>query len=438
MLKVKINNSYSQIIGATSEQHAQLRKLLSYLPDPNAAFFAGISGFSRRYLLDRKGFFPTGLVFDALDFIASTDWKAEAVDERLVPGRDKKVILAAKNTSRIPYPAQKEALAAAIQHQRGILTMPTGSGKSMVAMLIINALKLKTLIVVPNLSIKLQMQETVHEFFGKTSHITVENIDSSTLSKPGNWDLLLVDEAHHAAAKTYQTLNQTAWKNIYYRFFLTATPFRTAEEEQILLKAITGDVIYKLSYADAVKSRCIVPVEAFYVDVPKTAVNGNTWQSVYSEVVVHKEARNDIIADMLFSLEALDKPTLCLVKEIKHGKILSEKTGFPFVSGEDAASKKFIGEFNSGKQTVLIGTSGVLGEGVDTKPCEYCLIAGLGKARSAFMQQVGRAVRTYPGKESAKIILFSDPSHKWTKNHFSEQKKILLEEYGISAERLEV
>ena len=135
-------------------------------------------------------------------------------------------------------------------------------------------------------------------------------------------------------------------------------------------------------------------------------------------------------------LGRLDKPTLCLVREVIHGKILSDLTGYPFVSGEDDESRDYIRQFNAGEIKTLIGTTGILGEGVDTKPCEYVVIAGLGKAKSQFMQAVGRAVRTYPGKESAKVIIFNDRSHKYLIRHYNEQSRILLDEYGIKPVKL--
>ena len=66
------------------------------------------------------------------------------------------------------------------------------------------------------------------------------------------------------------------------------------------------------------------------------------------------------------------------------------------------------------------------------------ILAGLGKSKNAFMQQCGRGVRRYGDKQSAKIIIFRDASHKWSLAHFKEQVKILQEEYGVTPAKLEV
>lgn len=330
-----------------------------------------------------------------------------------------------------PYLDQIKAINNALRHHRGIISMPTGTGKSYVARLIIKALGLPTLIVVPTIEIKRQMQHILHDL----RHVRVENIDSRDLSNLKDFKVLIIDEAHHAAAKTYHRLNKYAWNDIYYRFMLTATPFRNDTEETLLFEAICGQVIYKLTYRDAIKNNYIVPIEAYYLEIPKQATDAFTYPEVYSELVVNNEIRNSMIGVLLGRLDA---PTLCLVREVAHGRILSEMTGFPFVSGEDDESRDYIRQFNNGEIRVLIGTTGILGEGIDTKPCEYVVIAGLGKAKSNIMQQIGRSVRTYSGKESAKVIIFKDRSHRFLMNHFNTQKKILIDEYGIKPAKIEL
>jgi superfamily II DNA or RNA helicase len=308
--------------------------------------------------------------------------------------------------------------------------MPTGTGKSLVAKLIIEALNLKTLVIVPSLEIKRQMQYVLSD----CKNVVIENIDSKALNRlTTRFDVLIIDESHHAAAKTYHRLNKHQWNGIYYRFMLTATPFRNDTEETLLFEAICGQVIYKLSYIDAIRKGYITPIDAFYLEVPKQHTDAYTYREVYDELVINNETRNLMIGA---AMNRLNKPTLCLVREVIHGKILSELTGYPFVSGDDNESRDYIRAFNAGEATKLISTTGIMGEGIDSKPCEYVIIAGLGKAKSQFMQQVGRAVRNYPGKESAKVILIKDRSHRFLTSHFNAQLKFLLDEYSVKPIKL--
>lgn len=427
MIQIEVNNSYSRVTGLDPIQFKKLKNVLSYqLP----AYPSYISRTYKRYLIDDRGNFPTGLLNRTIEAVRV--WEVPViVDKRVVP---KPFCYTIFNTSfPIPYSVQVEAMRAAVRAHRGGIVMPTGTGKSLVMAMIIRKLRVKTLVVVPTLEIKKQLQESFDSLFSDSSFITVANADSVP---DGDYSCLIIDECHHSAAKTYQKLNRTKWKNIYYRFFLTATYFRSQENEHLLFEGICGESIYKLSFKKALAKLIICPVEAYYFDVPVKKTDAYKWNEVYSDLVVHNEARNNILYDLLRRLSEEGVPTLCLVKEIAHGKLLSRLTGIPFVNGGDDDSRQFIKDFNAGHKKCLIGTTGILSEGIDTKPCEYVIVAGLGKAKSNFMQSIGRAVRTYPGKESAKIIIFRDRSHKFTLRHFNAQSKILEEEYGVKVYEL--
>lgn len=341
------------------------------------------------------------------------------------------------STEPKPYVWQVAATSLAVKLGGGTISASTGSGKSLVIALIASRLQTKTLVVVPSLEIKKQLTEDLQTRFKDTSWVQVENIDSAALAFSGSqgYGCLIIDEAHHSAAKTYRKLNKTAWTGIYYRYCLTATAFRNDPEETILFESIAGDLIYSYDYKKAAKDKVVVPIEAYYLQIPKQETDAYTYAEVYSKLVVHNPKRNDVLAFLMTSLSEFS--TLTLVREVKHGQILQNLTSIPFVCGEDAESRKLISQFSSGKIKSLIATTGIMGEGIDSKACEYVIIAGLGKAKSQFMQQVGRAVRNYPDKESAKIILIKDASHKFLLRHFNVQRKILKEEYGTTPSKLE-
>ncbi len=198
-----------------------------------------------------------------------------------------------------------------------------------------------------------------------------------------------------------------------------------------------GQVIYIVPYQAAVDKGYIVPVEAYYFELPLTEMIGNprSWPAVYSELVVNNERRNSIIAALINRVEA---PTLTLVKEIRHGEILSEMTGKPFANGQDGNTRIRLLEFNLGETKSLIGTTGVLGEGTDSKPAEWIILGAGGRSKNQFLQNCGRGVRTYSGKESCKVILFKDASNPWLLKHFKACVKHLKDEYGVKPLRLEI
>jgi superfamily II DNA or RNA helicase len=432
-IRLTIGNSFCQISGLSKDQEKTVRMALSYVD--MGSHFGGF-GPQRKYLIDKKGMFASGLlpyVRKALPgvFIAIEDsrWVPQ-------PGNLFKLRLG----SLSPYKAQLEAVDAAVKKPRGCLSMVTGSGKSVTMALLVERLQLKTLIIVPNLGLKEQLRATFQELFGSLKNVTIENIDSPNLKSCTDFECLIIDEAHHSAAKTYRNLNKTAWKGIYHRYFFTGTPFRSKDSEQLLYESIAGQVIYTLTYQDAVKAGMIVPIEAYYYDVPKKSTEATTWAGVYKALVVDNEPRNALIGSFLYRLQAQNISTLCLVKEIAHGELLQDAsrrgfTSIPFANGQDDGCAEFIRHFNDGGKA-LIATTGVAGEGTDTRPCEFVIVTGLGKSRPAFIQQIGRCLRRYPGKESGKVIIFRDLSHRWTKAHFKAQCDTLLEIYGVVPAKL--
>lgn len=394
---------------------------------------------SKRHLMTKRGDFPTGLLYIAWRFFAAERIKPEIKDRRFAPIRRSKPLQ--MTLAVTPYPEQEKAAYHAYICKRGIIVMPTGMGKSLVAALIVDRLQVNTIIVVPSLEIKSQLTASLASIFGSRhvgdegKAIWVANVDSLDPKKPAKgYDCVIVDEFHHSGAETYQQLNKYAWAGVYYKIGLTATPFRSQDHERLLLESVLSKTIYKVDYQHAVAKGYIVPMEAYYVELPSRKTEGYNWQAVYKELVTENSYRNEVIVQLLDNLNAAGLSTLCLVKEIKHGQALQ----YPFANGQDKESKGLIKKFNARKLSVLVGTTGVLGEGVDTKPAEYIIVAGLGKSRNSMMQQFGRGFRRHPGKDSCKIIIFKDNSHRWTKAHFKEQCKILKEEYAIVAVKLDL
>jgi superfamily II DNA or RNA helicase len=435
MLRLEINNSYSKLSGMDLAQHRSLKAKLSYKLDPKASFFSRDHRGGVRTLLAKDGSFPTGLLGHAREWITASKLQPQLSDLRIVP---KRLPGAYKPNWRglSPYPEQMALVEVASARGQGTISAVTGFGKSIAMALLTQHFQVKTLIVVPNLNLKLQLRASFKSWFGSTPNITIENIDSPSLKKPGNYDLLLLDEAHHSAAATYRKLNKTAWKGIYYRFFFTATPFRNQEEEQMLMESITGPVIYEVDYRAAVDAGYIVPLECYYFECPPKTIDSNHWQTVYNALVTNNEPRNILIAKTLSNLNASGVSTLCLVKEVAHGQALADLTGLDFAHGTNPDTESLIADFSSGKIKTLIATTGVAGEGTDTRAAEYIVIAGLGKSRPALMQQCGRGFRRFGTKDSCKIILFRDKSHKWTLTHFKEQSKVIKEQYGAITTRI--
>lgn len=440
LIYLRIDNSECQILGLSVAQTKELRNLLSYTTSAQNNFYSG--GYSRRiYLIDAKSRFPTGLLYLVEGYLKEHKVQHTINDVRMLPKA--RGDLFTLSMAYEPYPEQKAAAEACKTFKRGIVCAPTGVGKSAIAVLIIHKLQVPTLVVVPSLELKTQLTKSMVFAFGqdkvgKGKPIYVENVDALDYSEvQTGYDCVIIDEFHHSGAKTYQKLNKRSWSGIYYKIGLTATPFRSQDHEKLLLESVLSQIIYKIDYRTAVNKGYIVSMEAYYYELPKNKTEATTWAGVYSSLVVKNESRNNLIVHILDSLKSSGVSTICLVKEINHGETLKTLTNGYFAHGNNEDTPHLITLFNRGQLTTLIGTTGVIGEGIDTKPAEFVIIAGLGKSKNAFMQQVGRGFRKFDNKVSCKIIMFLDRSHKWTISHFKAQCKVLAEEYGVTPVKLE-
>jgi superfamily II DNA or RNA helicase len=158
---------------------------------------------------------------------------------------------------RDPRPYQTEALAAWRAHRgRGVVVLPTGAGKSHVAVLAIDDKKRSTLVVAPTLDLVRQWFDLLGAMFGPpiglvgggehdVQPITVTTYDSAFLHMEhlgARFGLVVFDECHHLPSAAYALAARACLAP--FRLGLTATPERTDGREADLA-ALIGPVVYR-------------------------------------------------------------------------------------------------------------------------------------------------------------------------------------------------
>lgn len=162
-----------------------------------------------------------------------------------------------------PFDFQQEALEAWIQNQwRGLIVLPTGTGKTYVAMMAIATVKRSTVIIVPTLDLMNQWYELLQRYFpdiptgvigGGTyepKEMTVITYDSGYrhLEHLGNrFGLAIFDECHHLPGESYLMGAEFAIAPC--RLGLTATPERADHGEERLWEMI-GPIVYRKDIRD--------------------------------------------------------------------------------------------------------------------------------------------------------------------------------------------
>jgi superfamily II DNA or RNA helicase len=159
---------------------------------------------------------------------------------------------------REPRPFQTEALAAWRRAGcRGVVVLPTGAGKTQVALMAIDDRRRGTLVVAPTLDLVRQWFDQLTAAFGEpvgivgggehTVHpLTVTTYDSAHLYMEhlgARFGLLVFDECHHLPGPTYAQAARMALAP--YRLGLTATPERSDGREDDLAWLVGPQVFRK-------------------------------------------------------------------------------------------------------------------------------------------------------------------------------------------------
>ena len=161
-----------------------------------------------------------------------------------------------------PHPHQQESLEGWKRHHcRGVVVLPTGSGKSQVGLMAMVHTQRSTLVVAPTIDLMNQWYDLLCSAFevevgllGGGYHeiqdLTVATYDSAYMhmERYGNrFGLVIFDEVHHLPGEMYSHAAEMAIAP--YRLGLSATPER-ADGRHVLLDTLVGPIVYEKGIRD--------------------------------------------------------------------------------------------------------------------------------------------------------------------------------------------
>ena len=310
-----------------------------------------------------------------------------------------------------------------------LLYHATGVGKTITAATDAKAVGGRTLFLVNALKLASQAKETfakvwpeatLGEYTGSQKDMTqtvifatVQSI-SKDLEKfsPTDFDYLIVDECHHAAANTYQKI--FAYFHPKFILGLTATPERSDGEDMLEL---FQNVAHKMDLKTAVERGVLVPIRCIRVktniDLTDVRINGIKYNSQDLESKLFIPERNQLIVDIYLKY-VNGKKTVIFCASVDHAaeiaKLLRDSgVKAEAVSGRDRVEvrEKILKDYENGSTNVLCACD-LLNEGWDSPHTTVLFMARPTMSKTIYLQQLGRGTRRYPGKEDLLVVDFVD------------------------------
>ena len=300
-----------------------------------------------------------------------------------------------------------------------LVVIPTGTGKSQI---IIEDLKYlvdrneikKVLIMVPSIPIKEDWIARTKSFSGKldidVKFYNTVFIENNALGKY-YYDYIVFDEAHHAqAANCKKTLQYFTPK---FLIGLTATPERLDRKN---LDEIFGQYETKLTLREAIEKKVISNIRCYRlisnIDLSEVRYNGKDYNYADLEKTLVIDSRNELIANTIKKYftpqENFFKQGIVFCVNIQHCKRLEKLLNDVGISakavyGSNKENDEIIEKYKN-KEIQFLLSCQIISEGWDCPQTEIVVMARPTLSKVLYLQQIGRGVRNYPGKECLYVI----------------------------------
>src|SRR5258708_5996433 len=315
--------------------------------------------------------------------------------------------------------------------------MPTGSGKTITFLSYASKNHKQILIVVPSRELMKQVYETCLLFYHKSQisrkgdghsdlirqvHICIiasirgEYVTDITFL---DWDLVIIDEAHHIHANSYKRLIQSI--DEYSKSCIlgvTATPDRSDGK---LLVQLLEDCTYSIDVETLIEKNFLCDIEGYVI---KTNIDISDVDDHNGDFSLHQlykklstDDRNNMIVDLCKN-EMKERKNLIFCINIEHSKEVNELLNLNGISSAhidgkcDSNKRKIIlDSFRNGDISCLCNCQ-LLTEGFDEPSIDGIILARPTRSRALFTQMLGRGLRILKGKENCKIIDIVD-NHRY-------------------------
>jgi superfamily II DNA or RNA helicase len=418
--------------------------------------------------------FSTGLLERVKTFYQDHGEIVQVIDDRPIKskGHPRDLLPRLKELGKEPRPYQLDVIPAIEKHDRGIIKMATGAGKSLVAALITAHLGKKTIIYVVGKDLLYQFHTFFEQVFQEPigligdGHCQIANINIASIWTVGqalglkDKDIILdnedkeakldkqkyieikkllketkvkiFDECHQCAAESFQQLYKATQAEHLYG--MSGSPWRS-DGQDLLLTSILGEYIIDVPASDLIAQGYLVKPTIKFLVPPANYDLDRNYHSVYKHYVVENEVRNLMVLKATQAMVNNGYQCLVLFSSLKHGKLLyelfSQHMFCVILDGSDDqdARQEVKDKVMSGEVRCVLA-SRIFDQGIDLPSLSGLVIASAGKSTTRALQRIGRVIRPYEGKKRAAVIDFYDQCH-FLKEHSKIRKRIYESEKGF-------
>jgi len=369
----------------------------------------------------------------------------------------------------VPYPHQIAAVNAIKTHDRGIIRVATGGGKSIIAALIIAELSKNSIVYVIGKDLLYQMHELFENLFpwvkvgiigdgkceiGQINIVSVwtagcalgidkgkilYDTEDEAMPEPTKYasirqalldaEVHILDECHVAACNTIQEISRNIKPEHIYG--MSASPWRD-DGADLLIESVLGRPIVDIPASVLIKQGLLVKPFIQFRPVPPIDNLPKSFPSIYKKYVVENDVRNEMIVQAVKEMVAAGHSTLVLYNSINHGRILQKEISKHVrclsLSGNDSLKLRQDARRQLVKKEIdCIVASKIFDLGINIPSLSGLIIAGCGKSSVRALQRIGRVIRRCPQKTKAVVIDFVDDA-AYLEEHAQARRRIYSSE----------
>lgn len=314
--------------------------------------------------------------------------------------------------------------------KKGIVVLPTGTGKTFLAAFDTKKATGKILFIVHRLDILSQSREAFEKIYPKetlglltgevkentnarilfASKDTLRNPDTLYQYKANEFDYIIVDEVHHGQAQSYQIILDYFQPN-FFMLGLTATPDRMDRKD--IFKLFDYQKVFEYTLNEAIENGFLVPYTYYglkdNIDYSQIRYKGNKYNVTdLDRALIIKDRNEQILKEYLEKGQGYKAVGFCA--SVKHAEAMSKffnENGIPSyaITSETPNRDELVKQFRENKFTVAF-TVDLFNEGVDFPDLRVLLFLRPTESKTVFIQQLGRGLRLCGGKDNVTILDF--------------------------------